>query len=667
MEEKVIENESEASETPENEFACLGIAECQQVLERLKGGIVIDELPYAVKALLDEYKYDEDTLRREVGERKVALESRRKKAVEFHIAKKYTQALEGYDEYFGTLGSQVTDYDAEQLRKECQQYVSLAKKRKWQAIAAVVMVLVLCGVAVDQVFFRQHVKAFQAALQGRDYENATEVAIKISWRYDTEEGITNLVCFLTERNEFNQLCGHELTRSSLDEYGGIKWQEVLKLVEQADVNEDLSLGIQQLCQATEMTTELVKGCVVLGEMERDFYVMYESCNQKDAAYYAHEKWENLQQLRETEVTQTNLNLIADRYTLMKGITNQVAKLMDAQKEMLPVKDVFEEMLKEEQIQVQGMLNYSSSELVDAQRLAEIASTKEEEFQFVDARLIYTRATEHIKASQKKRREDGDEVDKIDQARREFNGLYEQLDIGLAQESYPDDWKALSIQIEKAKSAYDRKDRWRGDAYVCYEAALEKLKKLNKTMGDKDDLSESKQVFDLLYGKLDVGLAESWFLDRWNALFNQKKKADTAYERGDHWEDVIVYYEVASQELEDLLREISIKAKIDFLSRYKGKDDVTKEIMKKNYPDEWANLQNQIEKAKAEYEKPRYWEGNAYTFYIEAEKKLREIYDKTVEEKKIIIFDMSGYEESMRPVSEYMDKSPNTETNGIPNL
>jgi len=665
MEDNVIGNESEENKTPESEFACLGIADCQQVLERLKGGIVIDQLPYAVKALLDKYKYDEDTLRREVGERKAELEGRRKRAVELHIAKKHAQALEGYDEYFRVLGSQVADHEAEQLRKECHQYVLLAKKRKWQAISAVVIVLVLCGVAVDQVFFRKNVKAFQAALQGRDYENATKAAINISWRYDTEGGISNLVCFLDERNRFNQLYGQGLSRSSLDMYGGAKWREVLELVRQADANEDLSKGIQQLRQALEMTTEQVKECVDLGVMERDFNAMYESCNQKDADHYAHEKWGHLQQLREMEITQTNLNLTSDRYNLMVGITNQVARLMAAQKDMQPVKDVFDEMLKEEQIQVQGMLNYSSSQLDEAQRLAGIAMAKEEKFQFVDARLIYTRAIEHIKASQKNRQEDGEELAKIDQARRDFNGLYEKLDVGLAQEECPDDWKALSSQIEKAKLAYDRKDRWKGDAYVRYEAATESLKRLMRMLEEGGRVSESKKEFNLLYGKLDIGLAEKWFPGKWSALFDQKKKADAAYERGDNWEEVNVCYEVASQSLEDLLREICIKARRDFKERDNGTDDAAKGIMKKSYPDEWANLRNLAEKAAEEYAKPRYWESDAYKLYIEAEGKLREIYDKAVEKKDIIYFDMSGYKEAMKPIPEYEDESPGTATNGIP--
>lgn len=663
MEENVIENEHEANEMPESKFACLGIAECQQVLERLKGGIVIDdELPFAVKALLDEYKYDEKTLRREVGDRKAELELHRKKAVDLHIAKNYAQALEEYDEYFRTLGSQIADQEAENLWEECREYVSLAKKRKWQKISAVVIVLILCGLAVDQVLFRKSVKAFQAALLHRDYENATKTAIKISWRYDTEGGISNLVCFLDERNEFNQLCSKELIQSSLNEYGGIKWQEVQSLVQQADTNEDLSLGIQQLSQAAEMTMKLAKECGVLGAMERDFNAMYESCNQKDADYYVHGDWEILQQLRETEVTQTNLNLIADRYNLMVEITNRVARLMDAQKDMQPVKDRFEQMLKEEQIQVQGMLNYSSSQLSEAQRLAVIALKKEELFEFADARLIYTRAIEHIKASQKNRKEDEKELARIDQARRDFNALYEKLDTGLAQKNCPDDWKALSIQIEKAKAAYDRKDRWKGDAYVCYEAATESLKRIEKKMEDGYRASRFKKEFDRLYAKLDIGLAEKWFPDKWNALFGQKKKADEAYEKGENWETVDVCYEVVSQTLEDLMREICIKARLVFNEKYNGTDDEAKEIMAKSYPDEWENIKGLIQKAKEEYKKPDYWEGDAYKLYIEAEKRLREIHDKAVEKKDLIYFDMSGYEDALRPMSEYTNIPPGTATN-----
>jgi hypothetical protein len=95
MEEHNIEIESEESPAPENKFACLGIPECQQVLERLKGVTVVDSLPYSAQALMDEFKDDKETLKREVAARKEELERFRKKAVDLHIGKKYAAALEG--------------------------------------------------------------------------------------------------------------------------------------------------------------------------------------------------------------------------------------------------------------------------------------------------------------------------------------------------------------------------------------------------------------------------------------------------------------------------------------------------------------------------------------------------------------------------------------------
>jgi hypothetical protein len=744
MEDNVLENESAAAEVPENKFACLGIAECQQVLERLKGGFVVDVLSPAAKALLDEYKYDEDSLKREVGDRLAGLEALRKKAVDAHIAKKYAQALEAYDEYFAVLGSRLTDYEAEQLRKECLQYVAVAKKKKWQMIAAVVLAVVLCGVIVDQVFFRQSVKAFHAALLGRDYEQSTKIAIKISWRYDTEGGISNLVCFLDQKNEFNRLCGQELIRSSLDNYGGIKWQEVQELVGQAAANEDLAQGVRQLTLAVEMTTQLVDECGDLGLMEKGFTAIYEACNQKDADHYAQEKWEQLQLLRDTEIMQTNLNVIVQRYELLMDITNQVARLMDAQKDMQPVKDDFEKRLKEEQIQVQGMLNYSSSQLGEAQKRAETALKKEEQFEFADARLIYTRAIEHIKASEKQRKEDADKLAKMDQARREFNLLYGELDTGVAQEQYPDDWKALAVQKAKAESEYDRTDRWNGDAFVCYEAALVQMRKLKVMMDNGDVMTRFREEFDKLYaaldssvsekwfpgqwtalvdkkkaaeaayeggghweqvnscykeamaslkgleelmeevdklnaskaelyrlyGKLDIGLAEKWFPEDWKASFDQKKKADAAYEKGDQMEEVNVFYEVASQKVDDLLVKISAKAKQDFDEVNDKIEEPIKDALKKNYLSAWNDLQSQVETAKAEYMKPRHWESDAYDHYISAKIKLLDLYKKGHEENRYIDFNFNviiELDEELAELHEKMDHSRSSSTNAIPSL
>lgn len=659
-----MDSGAEANVEPVNEFACLGIADCQQVLERLKGGFLIGELSYAAKTLMDKYKYDEDTLRRGLRERLDALERPRKKAVDLHISKKYALALEAYDDYFATLGDQVSDYETEQQHNECRQYVAMAKKRKWQMIVSILVFLIICGVIVDQVIYRKNIKAFKAALQNRDYENATETAIKISWRYDTEAGIANLISFLDERGKFNQLSSEELIRSSLDNYGGIKWQEVQSLVSQAEINEDLPQGIQQLRQAAEMTKELVKECKVLGENERDFNAIYEACNQKDADHYAHEKWERLQQLRDTTITQTNLQVIAERYELMLEITNQVARLMAAEKDMQPVKDEFEKLLKEEQIQVEGMHNYVSYELGEAQKRADIAAAKEKQFEFTDARLIYTRAIEHVKESQKNRQENGDELSKIEQARRAFIDLYKTLeeDVGLAQEKFPEEWAALSEQKKKAEEEYAKKERWKGDAYVSYEAALEKLKKLKNLMAGKDKVLVAKEAFERQYGTLDIGLAEKWASDQWNALRDQKKKADEAYETGDQWDDINACYKVASQRLEDLLVAISNQAEKEYNSLYESIDGEVIETLKKK--SEWPELQDLVEKAKAEYRKPRYWEGYAYKLYQEAWRTLDRINRRAAEEKDVIVFSMDTYNELKRNRSE---GSSGTETNQVPAL
>lgn len=550
MEENVIENEAEA--VPENKFAQLGIAECQQVLERLKGGIMVDELPYAVKTLLDEYEFDQDTLRREVSDRKAELERYRKKAVELHIGKKYAAALEEYEAYFEKLGSQVTDYEAEQQCRQCRQYVADARRKKIQTMAAVVVVLILCGVLVDQVIFRKQVNAFKSALQERNYDKATETAIKISWRYDTEEGISTLVRFLDEKERFNRLCGDELTRASLDNYGGMKWQEVLELVGQADVNEELPQAIEQLEQASVMTTELVKECVVLETRERDFNSMYGSCNQMDADFYAHEEWQQLQLLREIQITPTNLHLITDRYNLMVDITNQVAGLMSAQQDMQPVKDLYAEMVEEEKVQVQGMLNYTSGQLNEAHRWSESALAKEELFQYADARLAYTRAIEHLKASEKQRLEDAAALAKIERAKREFADAYKRLNTGLAQERYPDDWNALSEQKHKAETEYAEKERWKGEADVSYKAALVQLRKLENMMGEREEISRVKEQFDLLYSELDVARAEKWFPAQWDELSGRKKSAEEAFDRGDQLTDVNDLYKMAQAKLQTLL-------------------------------------------------------------------------------------------------------------------
>lgn len=736
MDDQIKVNDPEANEAPENKFACLGVTECQQILERLRGGVVVDELPYAVKALLKEYEHAKDVLRREVGQRKSELDRPRNRAVELHIAKKYAQAVEAYDEYFAVLGSQVTDYEAEQQKKECLQYVKLAKKKKLQTMAAVAVVLVLCGVAVDQVLLRQNINAFEAALLERDYETATDAAIKISWRYDTEAGISNLVSFLDVRNEFSQLCGEELVRASLDNYGGLKWVEILALVEQADANEDLPQGTQQVRQAVEMTADLVGECEVLEKMVRDYNAMYRSCNHMDADHYAHEKWTQLQHLRAIEITQTNLNVIAERYELMVGITNRVAMLMGAQKDMEPVKEEFEQELEKEQIAVQKIRDYTSHELEKAKELAAAAQGKEEVFEFADAWFLYTRALEHIKASQEKRKGDAQQLARIDQAQREFSELYKTLDEDLAKERFPDDFRALTDQKLKAEAEYNQTERWNGNAYVAYTAAVEKLKKLKGML----DSRFAKEEFELRYGKLDVGLADRWFPDQWDSLGDQKKKAEAAAERGDRWadvnacyevalskldllekslegtgkveeskagfnqmfafleiglaekwfpeqwsvlraekktadgayasggklDDVINHYGVASQILEDLLVEMSRKAKKDFDDMNANISGKIKGILQKNYPEDWKKLEEQMVAAEAAYDQPRNWESDASRLYIAAARTLYDVYNKGQEEKKFInfaVFDMSDYEEAMKPVSEY--QSSGSTTNEIP--
>ena len=735
MDDQIKVNDPEANGVPENKFACLGITECQQILERLRGGVVVDELPYAVKALLNEYEYAEDVLRREVGQRKSELDRPRNRAVELHIAKKHAQAVEAYDEYFAVLGSQVTDYEAEQQKKECLHYVKLAKKKKLRIMAAVAVVLVLCGLAVDQVLLRRNIKAFESALLERDYQNATDAAIKISWRYDTEVGISNLVCFLDARNEFTQLCSEELVRSSLDNYGGPQWQEILALVAQADANEDLPQGIQQVRQAVEMTADLVGECEVLEKMERDYNTMYRSCNHMDADHYAHEKWTELQQLREVETTQTNLNVIAERYELMVGITNRVARLMGAQMDMDPVKQDFGKQLEQEQIAVQKIRDYTSNELEKAKELAAKAQAKEEAFEFADAWFLYTRGIEHIKASQEQRKADALQLARIDQAQREFTELYKTLDGDRAKERFPEDYRALVDQKLKAESEYKQKERWNGNAYVAYTAAVDQLRKLKGMLDNR----YAKEEFDLRYGKLDVGLADRWFPDQWNGLNEQKKKAEAAAERGDRWVDVNACYEVAvskldrleksmegigkveeskagfdqmfafleiglaekwfpeqwsalreskkkaegayatggaldnvaedysvaSQKLEDLLVELSRKAKKDFDDMNANISPKIKSVLKKSYPEDWKKLETQKAAAEAAYDQPRNWEGDASRFYVDAARTLYDIYNRGQEEKKFIdfVFDMSGYDDAMKPVSEY--PSSGTTTNEIP--
>ncbi|VGO11944.1 hypothetical protein PDESU_00492 [Pontiella desulfatans] len=737
MEENGIENESGAGKAPENRFACLGIAECQQVLERLKGGIVVDELPYTVKALLEDYKYEKKALGREVSERKTGLERYRRKAVDLHIAKEYAQALEAYDAYFQELGPQVSDAEAEQLKRECQQYVALAKKKKKRTVAAVVIVLVLCGIGVDQVLYRKNIEAFLVALEDRDYEKATKSAIQISWRYDTEAGISNLVCYLDERNEFNQLCGQELTRASLDQYAGIKWQEVQEWVAQAEAAEDLPEGIQQLRQASRTTRILIQECGDLCAMEQEFEEMYGACNHKDAAHYAHEEWGHLQQLRDTDVTQTNLNLIVDRYNVMVEITNRVAVLMDAEKNMQPFKDQYEDLVKEEKIQVQGLLNYTSRNLEEAQRLAGAAVKQEEKFEFDDARLLYIQAIEHIKDSGKERLEVGDELVKMDRAKEEFVNLYKALDVGMAQERLPDDWQALSDQKEKAETEYDKPERWKGEAYTSYKAASEKvrmligklnqddkkvefdllygeldvvlakkwfsgqweklsdqkkkadrahergdrwedvnllyrealamLNSLTESMPEKDKLDESKQAFDRLYSKLDIGLADKWFPEDWKALSVQKKAAAEAYATGDDWETVYNAYEIASQKLEDLLKGISNKALQTYTEMDNDIADSIKEDLEEYYPDEWKALQHQLDQAGKEYKMPRHWESDAYELYLAATKKLFDIYTKGKEEKKFIVYfgKEPKLEEELKELFDIIDKSSTSTSNGVP--
>jgi hypothetical protein len=321
------------------------------------------------------------------------------------------------------------------------------------------------------------------------------------------------------------------------------------------------------------------------------------------------------------------------------------------------------MMEEEQIQVQGMLNYSSSKLDEAKRLAGIAAKKEETFDFPDALGLYISATNCIRASQIEREEDSAKLDKIEQARREFNELYNGLDdVGLAQEKYSDQWNALMEKKEEAESEYGREERWEGDAYACYEAASAKLKRLMGAMEDGDKVGESRNGFNQLFGNLDIGLAEKWFPAKSGTLFEQKKKADAAYERGDNWEEVNVCYEVASQSLEDLTREISIKAKIDFLSAFNSKGNQIKNLSGGDYQEEWSNVQKLAEQAEREYAKPRYWEGNAYELYINAEHKLSEIYAAAVDNRDIIVFDMSG---SQKEADSLILESSGTSTNGVP--
>ncbi|MDF7823015.1 hypothetical protein P4B35_03250 [Pontiellaceae bacterium B12227] len=635
-----VQSESGAIEEPVSKFACLGIAECQQVLERLKGGNIMDSLPYAVKELMDEFKHDKDTLKREVCERQEQLERHRQKAVDLQILKKYAPALEAYDEYFEVLGSQVGDYEGEKLRKECRQYVEQAKKRKWQMIAVAVVIVILCGVIVDQISFRQNVKAFQVALLDRDFEGATEAAIKISWRYDTEEGISNLVNFLEKKDAFNELCSAELTRASLDNYGGIKWQDVLQLVDQAEANEDLSQGINQLEQAVVTTQELLKDCVVLEEKERDYQSMYASYNHKDADHYAHVEWEQLEQLHATEITLSNLTVITERHALMVGITNQVTRSMNAQKNMQPIKDEFEEKLSKEKEEVQKATNYVSKELEKALQLREVALKKEEAFKFADARYLYIRAIGHVEASRKNRLEHGGKLAKMDQAKREFNILYEKLDIERAQTRCPDEWEALSDQKKKAESEHARQDRWNSDAEVSYKAAMGKLKNLMKIMQDGDKMYVSKEKFDLLYGKVDAGLAGKWFGDEWKALRAQKKKADAAYEtEGSEQDDVRVYYEEASQMSEDLLVKLSDEARKKYGELCNMVDVIDGNLGKlgSSYPDDWKKLQVLIDKAEIEYKKPSYWESGAYKSYTAATKDLLVIYKRGKKEGKIVDF------------------------------
>ncbi len=270
--------------------------------------------------------------------------------------------------------------------------------------------------------------------------------------------------------------------------------------------------------------------------------------------------------------------------------------------------------------------------------------------------------------------------KIEEARREFNRLYGKLDIELAQTRCPGEWNALSDQKKIAESEYAKADRWNSDSEELYKSALIKLKSLMKNIDINDDMYVSKKRCDDLYGKVNAGVANKWFADEWNAVRDQKKKAEAAYQSEDpDKDDVRVYYNEASQMLEDLLVKISDEAKksydelcnmINLIEGNLVKLEENLYRLDQGYQDEWKELQDLVDKAEMEYRKPNYWESGGYNAYISAYKKLFHIY-KEGKDKSVILdfndFKLKEYDDKMKFLEEDVDAFPSAATNEVPNL